>query len=586
MKATGMSRTGKVCDMTIRMRNMLLAVAALMLLHPGLCAAASITVHADQNPAVLQESFQLIFEATGGVDDDPDFAPLEKDFQILSTSVSSSMNIVNTRITRTKQWRLTLMPLNAGKLLIPAIAFGRDQSPPTPLTVVQSRSGAAGQNAPDDIFIEVDATPNPVYVQSQVIYTIKLYRAVATSNETLSEPDFSQGSAIIEQLDADRSYETIIRGRRYGVFERSYGLYPQVSGKLLLQPVRFQGQLSKSSPFSLDPFASPPRTVVRQSEPLELQINPAPDAYQGGYWLPATDLKITEQWSKNPLELLPDEPVTRTLTLTAQGLTASQLPEMPELLTADFKQYPDQPVLENQRTGAGITGQRQQKNALIPLRTGAYTLPEISVPWWNTDTMTMEYAVLPERQVQVMGGAPGAAIGAPDIDVDAAQQAVPRTGAPDAAATIDSPTPAGSSAWQWLSLILALAWLVTIGVLLKTRRKARFAGADPAPADLSAATRAVQRACRAGDPQQTKHALLQWGKARWPDATVSSLGDLERLSAEPLASELRQLSRQLYGRAATSWQADSLWQALRQQAETAPARKTEPDSKLQPLFRL
>ena len=573
-----------------RKHNLLLAVAALMLLHSGLVAAADITVRADRNPAVLQESLELLFEATGGVDDDPDFAPLEQDFQILSTSVSSSMNIVGASITRTKQWRLTLMPLNTGNLIIPAISFGKDKSPQVALTVITAGSAEAGSYAPD-IFMEVEASPASAYVQSQVIYTIRLYRAVATSNETLSEPVVSQGSAIIEQLDADRSYETVIRGRRYGVFERSYGVYPQVSGKLLFQPVRFQGQLSTSSPFSLDPFATPARTAVRQSEPVELQVNPVPDAYQGAYWLPATDVKITEKWSKNPLELLPDEPVTRTLTLTAEGLTASQLPEIPEMLAADFKQYPDQAVLENQQTSTGITGQRRQKNALIPLQAGAYTLPEISVPWWNTDTMSMEYAVLPERRVQVMAGASEAAISAPDLpapDIDADVAQVPRAGTTDGTDATESPAPAGSSVWQWLSLALALAWLITIGMLLKTRRKAALVGTESGPpsTDLSTAAKAVQRACRASDPQQTKHALLQWGKARWSDSMVSSLGDLERLSDEPLASELRQLSRQLYGRADTPWQADSLWQAFLEQTETAPAKTTKQSGKLQPLFRL
>ena len=400
--------------------NILLAIATVLALLPGFSGAADITVHTDRNPAVLQESFQLIFEATGGVDDDPDFSPLEKDFQVLSTSTSTSMNIVNTQITRTKQWRLTLMPVNAGNLVIPAISFGRDKSPQTSLTVIQAGNAAPGRDSPD-IFIDAEAVPVSAYVQSEVIYTVKLYRAVATSNETLSEPDVGQGSAIIELLDADRSYDTFVQGRRYAVFERSYAIYPQVSGNLLIGPARFQGQLSAASPFSLDPFGPGGRTVVRQSEAVELQVDPVPAAYRGGHWLPAKDIKLTEKWSKDPLDLLPNEPVTRTITLAAQGLTASQLPEIQELLPDGFRQYPDQPELENQKTAEGITGVRQQKNAIIPARPGEYTLPEISLPWWDTETQVLEYAVLPERRVQVAAAAPDAAIDAPlfpvpDID--------------------------------------------------------------------------------------------------------------------------------------------------------------------------
>ena len=392
--------------MIARSYNLLFTTAAVLALLPGFTKAATITVKTDRNPVVLQESFQMVFEAAGDVDGDPDFSPLEKDFQVLSTSTSTSMSIVNAKITRTRQWQLTLLPLTAGNVVIPAISFGRDKSPQTLLTVITGVAGLPGQ-ASQDIFLDVKVTPEAAYVQAELIYTVKLYRAVATSNETLSEPELGQGSAIIEVLDADRSYDDFFQGRRYAVFERRYGIYPQVSGTLSIKPVRFQAQVSNSSPFSLDPFGARSRTVVRQSEPVQLAIKPVPGNYRGGHWLPAADVKITERWSKNPFELLPNEPVTRTVTLTAQGLTASQLPEMQEQLPADFKQYPDIPVLENGRSADGITGVRQQKNAIIPARAGNYVLPAISLTWWNTGTQTMENAVLPERRVQVAAAEAG-----------------------------------------------------------------------------------------------------------------------------------------------------------------------------------
>ena len=382
--------------------------------YAGFSGAASITVKTDRNPVVLQESFQLIFEADAKVDDDPDFLPLNKDFQILSTSTSTNMSIANAKINRTKQWRLTMLPLKAGKLIIPAISFGKEKSPQSSLTVVMNATGSATPER-QDIFIDVKLAPKTAYVQAEMIYTIKLYRSIATSNESLSEPELSQGNAIVEQLDADRSYETSFQGRRFTVFERSYAIYPQVSGTLLFSPVRFQGQVSAHSSPRFDLFGSGTKTVVRQSEPLRAVIKPVPADYQAKNWLPATDLKIIEKWSKDPTTLLSDEPVTRTVTLTAVGLTASQLPELPEQVPADFRQYPDKPVLEELQSAGGITGIRQQKSAIIPARAGAYTLPEITLPWWNTETQTMEYAVLPERRVQVAATVPETGIGLPDL---------------------------------------------------------------------------------------------------------------------------------------------------------------------------
>ena len=596
--------------MTFTCKNSLFFISLLVLsVYPGLSGAADITVHTDRNPAVLQESFQLVFEATGAVDDDPDFSPLEDDFEILSTSASASMNIVNTRITRTREWRLTLLPQKTGNLVIPAISFGKDKSPQASLMVIQAGTGAPGRVSPD-IFMEVEAVPASAHVQAEVIYTIRLYRAVATSNETLSEPATGQGSAIIEPLEADRSYDTFVEGRRYGVFERSYGIYPQVSGKLLIRPVRFQGQLSGTSPFSLDPFGSGARTVVKQSDAIELQVEPVPDAYGGGHWLPASDMKITGKWSKNPSELLPNEPVTRTLTLTARGLTASQLPEMQELLPDGFRQYPDQPELENRKSAEGITGVRQQKNAIIPARPGAYTLPEISLPWWNTETQTLEYAVLPERRVQVTAAAPAAGIDlpvapAPGMDAQVREQAAPAAGETASVVTAASP---GISTWQWLTFILAATWLATLAYILKNRRQTRpesavgdglmsvpwlknrwrkRAGGPPAQNEnLKQARKALERACRDDDPERAKKALLQWAGARPQGAPASSLGDLEKQVNEELAAEIRNLSRRLYARSAEPWRGEPLRQAFLQEEKSSAVETPAQSGRLEPLFRL
>ena len=577
-----------------RLNSILLLVLSVF---PVFSGAATITVQPDRNPAVLQESFQLLFEAVGKVDGDPDFSALEKDFQVLSTSTSSSMNIVNTEITRIKQWRLTLLPLKSGNLTIPAIAFGKDKSPQTSLTVEQDRAASTGPADAPDIFIEVEAAPETAYVQAEVVYTIKLYRAVATSNETLSEPAMSQGSAIVEQLDADRSYDIVIKGRRYAVFERSYGIYPQVSGKLLILPVRFQAQLSSTSLFSLDPFSGGTKTVVRQSEPVELQVEPIPAAYRGGHWLPAADVKITEEWSKNPLELLPGEPVTRTLALSAQGLTSSQLPELEELFPGDFRQYPDMPVLENTRSADGITAVRQQKSAIIPAQAGEYTLPEIALPWWNTQTQTMENAVLPARRVRVAalaavppaGGMQGQApAGMPDLPAPGSVAGDVAQGLPGPVETADVEATAspGASIWQWLTFILAAAWILTLVYILKQRRAGPSAAGQARNGRLGEAVKNIKRACRDNDPQQAKTALLQWAGTHPSGLPANSLGDLEQRSGGELAAEVRNLSRALYARSSEPWRGEPLWQAFLREKKAAAAETAPERGKLEPLFKL
>ena len=566
--------------------------------------AAVITVKTDRNPVALQESFQLIFEANGRVDDDPDFTPLEKDFQILSTSVSSSMNIINSKITNIKQWQLTVFAKRAGPLRVPAIAFGKDRSPPSALMVKKTATGA-NNSEQQDVFVEVEARPAAAYVQSEIIYIVRLFRSLPMSNETLSDLELSHGKAVIEPLEDDKSYETTLKGRRFGVFERRYAVYPQVSGPLAFAPVRYQGQASAGGLFGYDPFGPKPRTIIRQSRPVRLEIKPAPASYQAQHWLPAKSVKIAEEWSGDPFALSSGEPATRTVTVTAKGLTASQLPALPEQRFADFRQYPDKPALTDRKTGAGITGERRQKSAIIPMRAGEYVLPEIVLPWWNTETMTMERAVLPARKVKVAASAPEASADLLGLPAPAPMpDAADATGAVNGAAGVAgaaAPVGADDNAvadagarqpvgrlWQWLTLMLAAAWVATIIYLLRERRKRRPAAASkPETLKTDAAMKALKRACRDNDSQQAKAALLQWARSQ-AGPPVSSLGDVEKRSGEKLAGEIRDLSRRLYARGtADPWQGEPLWQAfMRENKASKTTSQTAPPGDLEPLFRL
>ncbi len=55
-------------------RFIILGIGLLQLcLFVGTVSAANIVVRSDRNPVGLNESFQLVYETEGDVDDDPDF---------------------------------------------------------------------------------------------------------------------------------------------------------------------------------------------------------------------------------------------------------------------------------------------------------------------------------------------------------------------------------------------------------------------------------------------------------------------------------------------------------------------------------
>ena len=147
---------------------------------------------------------------------------------------------------------------------------------------------------------------------------------------------------------------------------------------------------------AIDPFNRGGEVRRFRSQPLVIDVKPIPAEFDGAYWLPADRVELREQWPADLTGLVAGEPVTRSIVLIADGLTAAQLPEI-ELQAIDgIKQYPDQPVLQDRRNSKGIHAQRAQKVALIPGSPGIYRVPEISVNWWNRATGQLETATLPE----------------------------------------------------------------------------------------------------------------------------------------------------------------------------------------------
>ena len=110
-----------------------------------------ITVEADRNPVALQQSFQLVFSAPDDPDSEPDFSPLRQQFDILNQQRSSQSSWINGKSQHSQEWHLSLMAKQAGDLLIPPIAFGKDVSKPLKIKVteqVQATESSA------DLFLE------------------------------------------------------------------------------------------------------------------------------------------------------------------------------------------------------------------------------------------------------------------------------------------------------------------------------------------------------------------------------------------------------------------------------------------------
>lgn len=539
--------------------------------------AARIQVTVDRNPVNLNDSFQIVFTAKEDPDDDPDFSPLAENFSILHQTQGSNSSWINGQSSKTIQWTLNVMAKSAGDLQVPAIHFGNDVTEPVAIQVVQDKSQTTADTN-QELFLKVEATPAAPYLQSQVIYTMRVYTRVDIARAQLAEPELAD--AVVEKLGEDSNYNTDINGVGYSVTERKYAIFPQKSGKLTIKPlvltaeVLTAGNSAYGNLFNSQTY----KTKRIQSEAVTLDVKPAP--VNTAHWLPAEHLELTQTWSGDVSQMKVGEPLTRTLTLQAKGITVGQLPELFSAKTdGTLKSYPDQPVLKENKSGNGLVAFREEKVAFIPSQAGEFKLPALDIAWFNTQTQKLETAHIPETILTAVGSAN---LPAPQPVAPAPSSQAAPTPAPAPVVLTDA---AAANYWPWVALGLGLGWLATLGYFL-TRKPAANTTPDDAELErelrLKDVVKRLKNACNANDAAAAKAALLAWGKMQFQ---TTSLGAVAEFCEARLRDEILLLNQVLYGKDAQDWQGKRLFQYFTEnQARKKLAAKE--DSSLKPLYRL
>ena len=557
--------------------------------------AADIRVRLDRNPVLEDESFMIVFDIQGSSGAKPDFSPLGKDFSILNRGHSNSIQIMNGRTTTSEQWTLEVQAKRSGRLTIPPIHFGPDRSPALHVDVQTRTQDPANHGQDPEIFFKITVDTKHPYVQAQVLYTVQLFidsNLVPTlGNMSLSDPALEYG--IVKRLNQrDRQYRVHRGPKYYQVVERRYALFAERSGKASIEPPVFKAVLIAFNPSSRSPSS---RQRIRRGEAVTLDIRAIPQTFTGTHWLPARQLRISEQWSTEPLALQQGEPVTRGLRLDALGALASQLPELTASLSTDFKNYPEKPQLEETTTREGISSTLMQNAAVIPGRAGILTMPEVSIPWWNTETERQEWARLAPRQIQVLAAAPEPSTGsAPLSDKETGLSDISSVNSPQDTPHQKADTTAQApDIWKWLALASLLLWVLTAAGSIGFRnwhpRRIQSEKEDKTKAKRRSLLRRLQTACRANNAEACKTCLLDWARWQWPDDPPHTLRALAARVPQPAATALHTLGQSLYGQGSTDWQdGERLLRGVQaippRSAETAHNRGTTLTSRLEPLY--
>ena len=516
------------------------------------CSTAVAEIRSDVDRRTISMGESLRLTVTGDASerlDQLDLAALQFDWEILSTSSSTNTSFINGARSTTRTLTLDLLPVRDGILSIPSLSTGGNRTTPIAITVNPQVVSAGGD---DSVRFDIDIDKRDVYIQEQLILTVTIEQAINLDGAEVTQ--LAIDGAIVEELTR-RNFQRQINGRLWRVTQLRYAIYPQQRGMLEVPSLSLTAREVLPGRSLLG--ARLGKRFKLSKDAIQVNVKPVPENFPGDVWLPAVSLELRQSWSKPPESMEVGDSTTRTLTLAAEGLLSSQLPSITSMSdhskSAGIRVYPDQESSDQIERTDGFLGQRTRSEALVASGGGSWTLPEVSVPWWNTETDTLQFATLPSTTISV---------GTPIIETP---------GALDMTQVAVKP----SSPPYWLTALAASGWLlatVLSWIVWRSRQRVNTEPSNPQPEDrLRPLLTALKASTAQRDAALTRDLLMRWATVHFGE-TVRTFQQLRSLCSDALAQETYILERTLYASGDEQWTgAKTFYSALRNEPPpTAP----------------
>jgi hypothetical protein len=550
--------------------------------------AGNLTASVDRDELGLEETFTLVLRYDEQINTTPDYELLRKDFDILNTQSGTQMSIINGSMEASTEWKIALAPKRIGKLLIPSFTIDGAISDAIEITV--EGKSKSPKNTDNNVTVEVETSKDTSYVQEQIIVTLRLYTTVGLNGIELQPLQVKD--ALVVNID-EKQYQTKINGRPGAVVETRYAVFPQQSGELIIPSMLYQVSVSSGQRDLWDRFYGNGQNNILRLRTDEQRINvlPAPASVTAGDWLPALNVSLSEHWSTSLDSLKVGEPITRSITVKADGLTAGQINPLQLAPIDGLTFYNDQAQTDDQKSANGVEGSRIETIAIVPTKAGHFTLPEIKLNWWDTKSNSIRTATLPAVSLTVGLGdmtqlaAPANEIEEPtsvDINTDLSTIQPQQT-------VVQEKTP------LWLYISNALALIVALFFALRfwqTKRelvaiyKTEGDEFNALNQNENEAWNNFKRTLADKELTALRKALINWAQVYWNNESITSLQAIATQAHEPaLTEELRKLDEAMFSAHSSAPDTEVLLQLLANLRKTKH-KKTADNKMLRPLYKI
>lgn len=374
----------------------LTVIFALIFLVPGISWGGAATATVDRTVASSDEAVTLTV-AVSGEGGDVDISGI-RDFRVMSQGTSSSVQIINGKMSRQTTYSYALLPLKKGRLVIPPLPVNQaGKTHYTGKIVVTVNDAPAQEKGERDLFVESAVSDTSPYAGQPIAYTFRLFRAVQIANANLQKPDFKDFTS--QELEDRKTYRKIINGREYVVTEINDILIPLSAGSFSIGPAILKCDLvrrasrSRRSPldsFFNDSFFGQNRLEPRiyRSKPITINVKPLP-ADSGTPTFSGLVGRFTIESSIEQAELKVGDSSTLEVEIAGNGNLMDA--EAPEVNIPDgFKIYSDAPEDNIRLDERGYTGSRTMRYALVPVQAGDFTIPPVRLKYFDVESGTYQ----------------------------------------------------------------------------------------------------------------------------------------------------------------------------------------------------
>ncbi len=366
---------------------------------------------------------------------------------------------------------------------------------------------AQENSVPENPTLTVRITPPKPYLQEEIVQVIRVIARHPFEELVLDLPTVEGAEIITLQQPKNRKFSTY-GGEGY-IFETSRAIFPKQSGELEIPTVRVSGSVGVSRN-EKEPFAL-------RSEATILDVRPPPTAFSEDWWLIARDIKIDQAWSEPLDDIRVGDRVTRSITVTAAGVTGAHLPELEQGRSQGLTVLPGQTERRTEITPAGVIGTIRRSFEIRVDVDQPINISPVRVVWWNTSTEIERQTATPSVRLEPLPR---------DVDGLVAELMTEAAAAHERSRSGITAITLGATA-----LLIALAYW-----LMRMRRKTR-------PEDST-----LQQALMLDDsPLHAVQALTVWAKTAFPDNPAMTLEHLGKKLGPEARQRIETLQAFAYG---------------------------------------